>query len=189
MPKRTYRERLRATGLQEAGLKMGPALAGGQGLGTRMRQLRILLADDTADNRLLIVAYFKRLSFHIDVAENGRVAVEKFTASGAYDLVLMDLQMPEMDGFTAARTIRASERAAHRARTPILALSAAVLDDDVSRALEAGCDALMSKPVSRSALLAKIEELLSGAEAPCAPSVAAASPSNDGTNSDHRFSR
>ncbi len=154
-----------------------------------MRQLRILLADDTADNRLLIVAYFKRLSFHIDLAENGRVAVEKFTASGSYDLVLMDLQMPEMDGFAAARTIRASERAARRARTPILALSAAILDDDVRRALEAGCDALMSKPVSRSALLAKIEELLGGADTSCAPSVAAAAPSSDCPDSDHRFSR
>ena len=154
-----------------------------------MRALRILLADDTADNRLLIAAYFKRLAFDIDVAENGKVAVEKFTAPGAYDLVLMDLQMPEMDGFTAARTIRASERAAHRARTPILALSAAVLDDDVSRALEAGCDALMSKPVSRSALLAKIEELLSATDASCAPSVRAVPSLSGCPNIDHRFSR
>ena len=77
--------------------------------------LRILLAEDSPDNRLLITAYFKRLPYQVETAENGKVAVEKFT-SGRYDVVLMDIQMPVMDGYTAVRTIRAWEAEHHAAR-------------------------------------------------------------------------
>jgi CheY-like chemotaxis protein len=69
------------------------------------RALRILLAEDARDNRFLIQAYLKKLPYRIDIAENGRVAIEKFKASPP-DLVLMDVQMPEVDGVSATRAIR-----------------------------------------------------------------------------------
>ncbi len=176
MHRRAHHERGRESLLPEVGFKAQAAMNEAKTPGTASRQLRILLAEDAADHRLLIAACLKRLLFRVDVAENGRIAVEKFTApGGSYDLVLMDLQMPEMDGFTAARMIRAWECAAHLPPTPIIALSAALLDDDIRRALAAGCDAHLSKPVRGSALRAQIEELLAGCAARAAPIAHASS--------------
>jgi two-component system sensor histidine kinase/response regulator len=123
------------------------------------RPLRILLAEDSPDNRLLIAAYFKRLPYRVETVENGKLAVEKFT-SGRYDLVLMDIQMPVMDGYTAVRTIRAWESEHHRPATPILALTASTLDNDIRRAFEAGCNTHIAKPVRKATLLAAINETL-----------------------------
>jgi two-component system, sensor histidine kinase and response regulator len=117
--------------------------------------LRILLAEDSPDNRFLIQAYLKKHPYHIDVAENGRVAIEKFKSAHP-DLVLMDVQMPETDGLTATRAIRQWESERGLPPTPIIALTASVLEDDVKRSLAAGCDAHVSKPVKRPVLLAAI---------------------------------
>ena len=137
--------------------------------------LRILLAEDSPDNRLLIAAYFKRLPYQIETAENGKVAVEKFCC-GRYDLVLMDIQMPVMDGYTAVRTIRAWETEHRRPATPILALTASTLDDDIRRAFAAGCNAHIAKPVRKATLLTAIEETLllvaAGAGKPTPPATA-----------------
>lgn len=116
-----------------------------------LRPLRILLADDSPDNRMLIDAYVKKAPYTIDHAVDGSIAVEKFRAN-RYDLVLMDIQMPVMDGYTAARTIREWERSQGLARTPIIALTASALDESVVRSIEAGCDAHVSKPVKRATL-------------------------------------
>jgi CheY-like chemotaxis protein len=142
------------------------------------RPLRILLAEDSPDNRLLIAAYFKRLPYQVETAENGKIAVERFTA-GSYDLVLMDIQMPVMDGYTAARTIRAWETEHRRPATPILALTASTLDEDISRAFEAGCNAHIGKPVRKATLLAAIDETLalSAAGVPEPAPAAPAAPS------------
>ena len=121
--------------------------------------LRILLVEDSPDNRLLITAYFNRLPYLVETAENGKVAVERFT-SGHYDVVLMDIQMPVMDGYTAVRTIRAWETEHRRPATPILALTASTLDEDIPRAFAAGCNAHIAKPVRKATLLAAIEETL-----------------------------
>jgi len=116
-----------------------------------LRPLRILLADDSPDNRMLIDAYVKKTPYRIDHAVDGSIAVEKFRANH-YDLVLMDIQMPVMDGYTAARTIREWERTQGLVRTPIIALTASALDESVVRSIEAGCDAHVSKPVKRATL-------------------------------------
>ncbi len=136
-----------------------PPTAPGAAIRTSRRPLRILLAEDSPDNRLLITAYFKRLPYRLETAENGKVAVEKFT-SGRYDLVLMDIQMPVMDGYTAVRIIRAWETEHGQPTTPILALTASTLDDDIRRAFEAGCNKHIAKPVRKAALLEAIEETL-----------------------------
>ena len=117
--------------------------------------LRILLAEDAPDNRFLIQAYLKKLPYRIEIAENGRVAIEKFKALRP-DLVLMDVQMPEVDGLAATRAIRGWEGERGLSPTPIIALTASALEDDVKRSLAAGCDQHVSKPVKKPVLLAAI---------------------------------
>ena len=110
--------------------------------------MRILVAEDAPDNRLPIQAYLRREPHQVDIAENGRVAVDKFIAH-PYDLVFMDVQMPELDGLDATRMIREWERERGIGPAPIIALTASVLDEDVERSLGAGCTAHISKPVKR----------------------------------------
>jgi CheY-like chemotaxis protein len=107
---------------------------------------RILVAEDSEENRFLIAEYLKDLGCHLDFAENGLVAVEKF-CSGVYDLVFMDLQMPVLDGYGAAHRIRGWEEEQKRGLTPIVALTASALETDLQRALDAGCTAYLRKPV------------------------------------------
>jgi PAS domain S-box-containing protein len=114
--------------------------------------LRILLAEDSPDNHLLIRAYLKKLPFEIEVAENGRVAIEKFK-TWRPDLVLMDVQMPEVDGLTATRAIREWESEQGFPPTPIIALTASALENDVDRCFDAGCDDHVSKPFKKRVLL------------------------------------
>jgi two-component system sensor histidine kinase/response regulator len=121
--------------------------------------LRILLADDSAVNRLLVRAYFEGIPIDLDEAENGQIVQDKFK-NGKYDLVLMDMRMPIADGYAATRAIRNWEAAQNLGRTPIIALTASALKEEVSRCLEAGCDAHVSKPVKRLTLLNAIREMV-----------------------------
>ena len=118
------------------------------------RKLRILLADDSPDNRLLIRAYLKSTPYVIEEAEDGETAIEKFENDAeGFDLIVMDIQMPRLDGYSAARQIRAWEKAHTRPRTPIIALTASAFEEDVQRAIESGCDLHVSKPVKRGRLI------------------------------------
>lgn len=128
------------------------------------RPLRILLADDSADNRMLVEAYLKKTPYRLDMAENGKVAYDKFVA-GQPDLILMDIQMPVLDGYGATRMIRRYEAQTGRAHTPIIALSASALDESIHRSLEAGCDLHVSKPVKRATLLGAIADAIEAASA------------------------
>ena len=128
-----------------------------------MRPLRILLADDSRDNRLLVQAYFKKTPYILDEVEDGAAAVAKL-AAGVYELVLMDIEMPIMDGYSATRTIRTMERETGRRRTPIIALTGSVLGDALNKALDAGCDAHVAKPVKKVTLLAAINKAIRDAE-------------------------
>ena len=119
------------------------------------RPLRILLADDSPDNRMLIAAYLKKTPYRLETAENGQIAYQKYVAAGA-DLILMDIQMPVLDGYGAIKMIRSHELETAQARTPIIALSASALEDSVSRSIGAGCDLHVSKPVKRATLLEAI---------------------------------
>jgi two-component system sensor histidine kinase/response regulator len=114
--------------------------------------ISVLVADDSADNRLLIAAYLRNQRCTIDFAEDGEVAVQMFTAS-RYDLILMDIQMPVLDGYAATERIREWERERKLPPTPIIALTASALEDSVKRTKEAGCDAHVTKPVKKITLL------------------------------------
>ncbi len=115
-------------------------------------EMRILVAEDSPDNRLVIAAYLRREPYQVDFAHDGREAVNKFI-SQHYDLVFMDIQMPEVDGLTATRTIRRWESDHGLSPTPIIALTASVLEEDVRLALASGCNLHMSKPVRKRVLL------------------------------------
>jgi len=121
------------------------------------RELNILFAEDSPDNRLLVQAYLKNLPYYLDVAENGQIALDKFMRN-KYDLVLMDVQMPVMDGHTAVRKIRRWETEHARTPTPIVALTASALSEDIRDSIEAGCTTHLSKPIKKARLLAAIDE-------------------------------
>jgi PAS domain S-box-containing protein len=120
------------------------------------RPLKILFADDSTDNRTLIRAFLKKTLYHLDEVENGRQAIDSFVAAGDYDLVLMDIQMPVVDGYAATRAIRDWERGHNRARTPIVALTASVFNEAVRLTRAAGCDAHLGKPIGKATLLRAI---------------------------------
>ena len=118
--------------------------------------LRILIADDSSDNRMLVQAYLKNTTHSLTFVEDGVQAVEQFKKE-SYDLVLMDMQMPQLDGLGATRAIRCFEALSKLAPTPILALTASALTHDLAASLAAGCNAHLSKPISKQRLLAEIE--------------------------------
>ena len=126
--------------------------------------LRILLVDDSADNCVITIAYLSDTPYVIEIAENGAIGCEMF-AVGNYDLILMDRQMPVMDGVTATRTIRALEESNGRAPTPIIALTASALKGDRELFLAAGCTEFLTKPIKRELLLAAIRDCAPGASA------------------------
>jgi PAS domain S-box-containing protein len=119
--------------------------------------LRILMAEDSPDNCTIALAYLADTPYRIDIAENGVVACEMFRA-GRYDLVLMDRQMPAMDGLTATRTLRAWEKANSRPPTPIIALTASALKGDRETCLAAGCTAYLTKPIKQDVLRQAIRD-------------------------------
>jgi CheY-like chemotaxis protein len=119
--------------------------------------IRILLADDHPTNRAVIEVIVGMINARLVSVENGAQAVEAFKAD-PFDLVLMDLQMPVMDGVSAIREIRSFEAAEGRAPTPILVVSANAMSEHVAASREAGADAHIAKPVLPNALLSAIEQ-------------------------------
>jgi two-component system sensor histidine kinase/response regulator len=120
--------------------------------------LRILLVEDNADNRLLIKAFLKKYPFDMDYAENGKQGVEKFK-NNKYDLILMDMQMPVMDGYSATRIIREWEKRNNKKETPILALTAYAMKEDREKTIKAGCSDYLTKPIKKEKLLEAIQKL------------------------------
>nr|WP_175428622.1 ATP-binding protein [Azospirillum argentinense] len=123
------------------------------------RPLRILLAEDLAMNRELTVAMLLGAGHRVDTVVNGRQAVEA-VQHGIYDLVLMDVHMPEMDGHAATRAIRGLPSPV--GSIPILAMSASALPDEVQRCHDAGMNGHIAKPVDRSAMLDAIDHAVQG---------------------------
>ena len=126
------------------------------GLEPVLPPLRILAAEDNKSNQMLLVAMLAPLGVDLHLAANGREAV-KLYGEGGFDLVLMDVQMPVMNGIDATRAIRAMERAAGRKATPILALSANVMRHQVEEYTACGMSALVAKPVDLAALIVAID--------------------------------
>ena len=128
-----------------------------------MRSLRVLLAEDNAINQKVATRMLTKAGHAVIVAADGRAALDLVTRE-AFDVVLMDIQMPEMDGLQATAAIRAREAGGAR-RVPIVALTAHAMKGDRERCLAAGMDAYVSKPVRGDELLATLASVVQGGAA------------------------
>ncbi len=113
--------------------------------------VRILLAEDGRDNQRLISLILQRAGAHTEIANDGQEAVHQALSPRPYDVILMDMQMPVLDGYEATRRIRNAG-----CQTPIIAVTAHALEEDRQRCIEAGCDDFVTKPIRRSLLLETI---------------------------------
>ncbi len=125
---------------------------------TCTRHLNILLAEDNPNNVFLMRSLLKHTPCQIDLADNGAIAVDKFR-QGRYDLILMDVEMPVMDGYSATREIRLIEQQEGRQPTPIIALTAHALQDDEQKSFNAGCNRHLTKPIKKQTLLDALNAL------------------------------
>ncbi|ULQ58733.1 response regulator [Brucepastera parasyntrophica] len=122
---------------------------------------KVLLVEDIAINREIIVSFLKETGITIDCAENGAIAIEKISRGNTYDLILMDIHMPVMDGYTTTRNIRQLETNKNT-RTPIVAMTANVFREDVEKCLAVGMDDHIAKPVEYNTIIAKLSHFLAG---------------------------
>lgn len=123
-----------------------------------MKQKKILIAEDNSINQKVIMVMLEKLDHIIDLSDNGKIAVEKFKSDN-YDLVLIDLQMPELDGFEASRMIRDIELEEDRiSKVKIYAMTASSLFDVHNKCLEAGMDGYLSKPFKNKEFMSILEE-------------------------------
>jgi len=120
--------------------------------------LNLLLAEDQGNNRKLIELFLQDTPHHLVLAENGLQAVETFKQD-VFDAVLMDMEMPVMDGYTATRRIREFERNAGLSPTPIIALTAHAFEEHVRKTAQAGCTAHLTKPIKKQTFLAALDAL------------------------------
>jgi two-component system, sensor histidine kinase and response regulator len=131
------------------------------------RPLRVLLAEDSVPNQKLAIGLLSKWGYKTVVATNGQEAVDRALSEPDLDLILMDVQMPELDGFEATRRIREAERSEGRRRTPIIAMTAHAMKGDRERCLEAGMDSYISKPVRAPELARTIAEFAPSASVAC----------------------
>ena len=124
---------------------------------------KILLAEDVQINAEIMMMLLKTRNMEVDLAENGKIAVEMFEKQpeGHYDAILMDVRMPEMDGLEATQKIRSMQRKDAK-DIPIIALTANAFDEDVQRSMQAGLNAHLSKPVQPEVLFETLESLIEG---------------------------
>lgn len=123
-----------------------------------MKELQLLVAEDNKINREVIGLHLKKLGCQFEIVENGRQAVEKYSL-GSYDALLMDIQMPDMDGLEATAIIRSMEEGTGR-RIPIIALTASSMKEDIQKCLNAGMDAHISKPFKADKLKAALAQII-----------------------------
>ena len=140
----------------------------------------VLLAEDHPINRRVLLHQLGIIGFHVDTADDGARALELFERGG-YGLVLTDLNMPVMDGFDLARAIRRREAEGCGRPTPIIALSANVMPEEVERCMAAGMDDFAAKPTAMPVLADKLRRWLPGIEWPVPAAAATAGPSGAGT--------
>jgi two-component system, sensor histidine kinase and response regulator len=136
----------------------GPPLVTRHSLREGRHEVRILVADDNAVNRTLAVRLLERRGYSVTVAVNGKEAVN-ILRDHPHHLVLMDVHMPEMDGFEATAAIREREKTAN-IRLPIVAMTARAMKSDQESCLQKGMDAYISKPINSSELLKVVESFL-----------------------------
>lgn len=141
--------------------KTRPALLTRHAIRESKRRMHALLAEDNPINQKLAVRLLQKMGHNVTVAKNGREALNAFVKD-QFDVILMDIQMPEMDGFEATAAIRAREKTHNGKPVPILAMTAHAMAGDRERCLEAGMDGYLSKPIKLEELVKTLEGLCGG---------------------------
>lgn len=154
----TFSVNVRAVGGVRASEAQPHAAAAGAGEKKDGAVMRILLVEDTEVNRALLGRFLRKPEYSVEEATNGVEAVAKYRQN-SYDVILMDIEMPEMDGLEATRQIRKIEAAEGRPRTPVIALTAHALDDYMQRGIAAGCDRYLTKPIRMDVLYTALREI------------------------------
>jgi signal transduction histidine kinase/DNA-binding response OmpR family regulator len=121
-----------------------------------IQPLKILVVEDAEENRFVIQAYLKSFPYKIEMAENGQIGLNKYMTQ-PFDIVLMDMQMPVMDGYIATQKIREWEKKQNKNQTPVIALTAHALREDRRKCLDAGCSEYLSKPIKKALLIKMLE--------------------------------
>jgi signal transduction histidine kinase len=157
----TFRATLSLPPLGEASEGEYPEAAPAASAPQNLPRLRVLVAEDNEVNQLVLRTLLQQVGIELTIVGDGRQAVEACSAEN-WDLILMDVQMPVMDGVTAARTIRSAEAISGRLRTPIIALTANVMTHQIEEYRQAGMDAVAAKPIELAKLLEAMEVALAG---------------------------
>ncbi|ARP40493.1 response regulator [Vibrio syngnathi] len=118
---------------------------------------RILLVEDNRVNQKVASVMLTKAGYSFEIADNGQIAVDMYQNDSSFDLILMDCMMPVMDGFTATKEIREHEKNLGLCKTPIIALTASVIDDDIQKCFDSGMDGYVAKPVRKEKLFHQIE--------------------------------
>jgi CheY-like chemotaxis protein len=129
----------------------------------RSDSLRVLLAEDHPTNQKVVQLILNSVGVEPVIVENGALALERLKTE-PFDVILMDMQMPELDGLSAVQQWRAIEIQEGRSRTPVIMLTANALDEHVAASREAGADDHLAKPIRAAALIAAIEALIVGSD-------------------------
>jgi CheY-like chemotaxis protein len=133
-----------------------------RGAGEQVGPLRVLVADDNEINQVVACKFLQKLGCHVEVARTGCEAVEAVSRTG-YDVVLMDCDMPEMDGYEATREVRRREEGTPE-HLPIMALTGHTSDEEIQKCCRAGMDRVVTKPVTLTVLRTNLQELLRKAD-------------------------
>lgn len=141
--------------------KSNPAPAEAQSVSDSHSSGRVLLVEDNLVNQKVASLHLKKAGFDYVIAADGQEALELFISQGKFDVILMDCMMPIKDGFHATQDIRSYEKENGLNPTPIIALTASVVDDDIQKCFDAGMDAYVPKPVRREKLLHEMNNYLS----------------------------
>ena len=139
------------------GIKLRTSVKNQAGTSKDISGLSVLVVDDSEKNRNLIKFYLAKSNVSLQEAENGLEAFEKYKTEN-FDIILMDMQMPIMDGYMATKEIRDYENKNNIIKTPILALTAFALKGEKEKSLNAGCDEHLSKPIKKDVLLTSLSQ-------------------------------
>ena len=145
--------------VETASVKSTPKETSGHTQAPLSEQPKVLIVEDNAVNQKVAGLFLKKAGYQFDIANNGQEAVDKVKAGHQYYAILMDCMMPVMDGFTATEAIRAWEKEAAVPSLHIIALTASVLDADISKCYEVGMNDYVAKPFKKDILLEKLEDL------------------------------
>ncbi|MDH5887935.1 response regulator [Vibrio splendidus] len=118
---------------------------------------KILLVEDNRVNQKVASVMLTKAGYAFEIADNGQIAVDMYQNDSSFDIILMDCMMPVMDGFTATKEIREHEKNLGLSKTPIIALTASVIDDDIQKCFDSGMDGYVAKPVRKEKLFHQIE--------------------------------